>query len=627
MSYRILNRTAALAAAALLLAAACTRDETKPPSGGAAAPSTRPAPPAAPAGGGPELGTAPRITPPSDIRPTGSGGVEYLDPVPMSRLINVAPGSVDPAREVQVPLITWGGDVATILANGGRTTQPGSIFHSKGLSLRLFREDNFQRAVEKVVAGETPYLRGTMDMVASALEALKDRGIDMVAVYQLTWSTGGDTIVVRSDQVASPADLKGKSIGIQRAGPHMLYLSTVLKDAGLSLGDVQVRWLRELTAPPYDTGGVAVDPMTAMQRDPSLSAVTVISPDMMALTSGGTVGTGAESSVKGAKLLLSTKTAGAVIADVYAVRRDYLDARRDEVQQLVHGLLLAQEELEAILKNPQARQADFQNLLRLSADLLRDSPQATADVEGLLADATFAGYPGNVQFFTGEGTRRNFEVLTREAHEALLGYRLLTGPVALAQARWPYEQLAQGLRNTGGVVAPRFDPASVERVVRERESRGATKEGVLFEFEVAFEPNQNDFAVDRYRREFDSVLGFASTYPGALIVVEGHSDPLRYQQLRAEGRPEAVLNQTKQAAKNLSLQRAIAVRESVVSLGRQQQLVLDTSQFTVVGSGIDRPRFPNPRNEQEWRANMRVAFQIIQVEAELQRFAAPGAGG
>ena len=52
-----------------------------------------------------------------------------------------------------------------------------------------------------------------------------------------------------------------------------------------------------------------------------------IIPDALNLTSGGDSGTGAAGSVKGAKILLSTKTASRVIADVYAVRSDYLEGQ------------------------------------------------------------------------------------------------------------------------------------------------------------------------------------------------------------------------------------------------------------------------------------------------------------
>lgn len=569
--------------------------------------------------------TGPGARPGSDTpRDLGTGSaVEYLDPVPMTRLITAQRGPVRAEREINVPVITWGGDVATVFGNGGAVTQPGSIFAREGLSLRLFREDNFVRAVDRLIAGETPYLRGTVDMVNSALEALEARGIEMVVIHQLTWSTGGDTIVVRSEAGASPTDLRGKDIGMQLFGPHMLYLATVLQDSGLSVSDVRVRWMRELTIPPYDTRGVAVDPTTAMQRDANLGAVTVISPDMMALTSGGSVGTGAESSVRGARLLLSTKTAGAIIADVYAVRKDYFDAERGQVQAFVQGLIKAQDELASLVSGRQQRQAEYNDVMRMSAEILRDSAQATADIEGLLQDCTFVGARGNEQFFTGVGTLRSFAALTKQAQSALVDYGLLSRQVPLAQAGWNYAQLAAGVRQPAAAAEPRFNPAQVERLSRERELRGTTHEGVLFEFEILFQPNQNDFAPDLYRSEFGRVIGLASTYPGAVIVIEGHADPLRYVQERQAGRPAPVLEQTKQAAKNLSVQRAISVRESVVGFGRGQQLTLDQSQFTVVGAGIDRPKHATPQNETEWRANMRVVFQIIQVEAELERFSAP----
>ena len=595
------------------LLAACTSSPSQPPA----------AAPPRPVGQQPATGSAPRpaIPAPREIAAAPGSSVEYVESTPMASLITTPRGPVRTEGEINVPLITWGGDVATIYGNGGVTTQPGSIFAREGLSLKLFREDDFVRGVEKVIAGETPYLRGTIDMVNSALEPLAQRGIEMVVIYQLTWSSGGDTIVVRSDVVSTPGELRGRGIAIQRFGPHMLYLATVLKDAGLGPNDVKIRWLRELTIPPYDTAGVAVDPTTAMQRDPNLAAATVISPDMLALTSGGAVGTGAESSVAGAKLLLSTKTAGHVIADVYAVRRDYFEAQRARVEAFVRGLLAAQDEVVALFNARQQRQAEYQSLLRLSAEMLRDSPQATSDIEGLLLDCTFVGYRGNEQFFTGQGTLRSFDVLTEEAQDALLSYGLISRRAPLAQAHWDYQQLASGRQAPAPALSePRFDPVRVERLTRERELRGTTREGVLFEFQIFFQPNQNEFSVDLYQGEFNRVVNLASTYPGAIIVIEGHADPLRYQQERQRGAAAPVLEQTKQAAKNLSLQRAIAVRESLISFARTPRVVLDSSQFTVVGAGIDRPRYASPNTEQEWQANMRVEFQVIQVEAELERF-------
>ena len=48
--------------------------------------------------------------------------------------------TVQPVRDVtplEVPFITWGGDVATFHANGGLVTKKGSLYDQLGLQLKL----------------------------------------------------------------------------------------------------------------------------------------------------------------------------------------------------------------------------------------------------------------------------------------------------------------------------------------------------------------------------------------------------------------------------------------------------------------------------------------------------------
>ena len=80
-------------------------------------------------------------------------------------------------------------------------------------------------------------------------------------------------------------------------------------------------------------------------------------------------------------ILLSTKTASRIIADVYAVRKDYFDANRVQVHKFVHAVLRSQEALTELLANKSSQQAKYRQILAKSADLLLGAPQATADVE------------------------------------------------------------------------------------------------------------------------------------------------------------------------------------------------------------------------------------------------------
>jgi outer membrane protein OmpA-like peptidoglycan-associated protein len=547
---------------------------------------------------------------------------EYVEAPPLSKVVRANVSACSKAERTRVPVITWGGDMATIYANGSaKVTAKGSLLAREGLDLELVRQDVFARQLEDYVACRSPYLRGTLGMLNMAAEVTsRDPRTEMVPVYQMTWSAGGDALVVKGG-IKTPQDLKGKTVAVQAYGPHVDYLTTVLKDAGLSTRDVKIRWVKDLVGLEGST------PAAAFHDDAAIDAAFVITPDALALTSNGTVGTGSEDSVRGAVILLSTKTANRVIADAYVVRRDYLEANRKAVRGFVHGLMLGDEQLRELIKNKASRGGDYRSAIEASAQVLLDSAQAVGDAEAMYGDAEFVGWKGNVKFFGDPAYPRNLEKLTAEVQAQFKTLGLLAASVPIQHARWDYQDLAKGLAETSGVEAPRFDEAAVARVVTKKQQQGTLREGELFSFEVYFKPNQSDFSADQYGDAFKRVVELASTYGGALITVEGHSDPLGYLRAKKEKQPDVVMRQLQQAAKNLSLSRANAVRDSVVAFAEQAKIRLDPSQFAVVGHGIAQPRSGlcgadpcAPKTEQEWLDNMRVEFRILQVEAESNVF-------
>src|SRR5262245_2861978 len=553
---------------------------------------------------------------------SAASAAEYIEAPPLSKVVRANAAACSKVERTRVPVITWGGDMATLYANGNaRVTAKGSLLAREGLDLELVRQDVFAKQLEDYVACRSPYLRGTLGMLNMAAEvSSRDPRTEMVPIYQMTWSAGGDALVVKSG-IKTPQDLRGKTVAVQAYGPHVDYLTTVLKDAGLTTSDVKIRWVKDLVGLEGST------PAAAFHDDAKVDAAFVITPDALALTSNGTVGTGSEDSVRGAVILLSTKTANRVIADAYVVRRDFLEANRKAVRGFVHGLMLADEQLRELVKNKASRGADFRAAIEASAQVLLDSAQATADAEAMYGDAEFVGWKGNVKFFGDPAYPRNLDKLTAEVQAQFKTLGLLASSVPLQHARWDYQDLAKGLAETSGVEVPRFDEAAVARVVTRKQQQGTLRQGELFSFEVYFKPNQSDFSADQYGDAFKRVIELASTYGGALITVEGHSDPLGYLRAKKEKQPDVVLRQLQQAAKNLSLSRANAVRDSIVGFAKQSKIRLDPSQFAVVGHGIAQPRSGlcgadpcAPKTEQEWLDNMRVEFRIIQVEAESNVF-------
>ncbi|KKU51855.1 MAG: ABC-type nitrate/sulfonate/bicarbonate transport system, periplasmic component [Parcubacteria group bacterium GW2011_GWA2_47_10] len=553
------------------------------------------------------------------------GATQYVSSPPLTKVVNVEVGPVRAGGITQVPIITWGGDIATIYANGNsRSTARGSVFDREGLRLNLVHEDVFPKQVEDYMSGKTPYLRGTIGQINMAAEILKrDPRTEPVFIYQLTESAGGDMVVVKPG-IKTAKDLCGKTIVLQAYGPHVDYMTKIVTDACGSVDKVRIKWTKDITAP---ANGAENSPAAAFREDKSVDAAFVIAPDGMALTSNGTVGSGAEGSVKGARVLMSTKTANRVIADVYAVRADYFKSNRADVEKFVHGLFVGEEQLRALFKNRSAKAADYKQMLTASAEILLDSPKATADVEGLYDGAEFSGFRGNVAFFGNPSYPRNFEKRTDEIQSAFMMMGLSGQKVAMSHAKWDYSRLKAGLTDIAGVEAPRFDSAEVAKVIDRQQKQGTLGQGELFSFEVFFQPNQNTFTKDLYGKDFSRVVEYASTYGGAVITIEGHSDPLGYLKAKKESQPEDVLRRIMQSAKNLSLARANAVRDSIIGYAKSKGITLDASQFVVVGHGIEKPKTGKcgndpcaPKTESEWRSNMRVEFRVIQIEAESSAF-------
>lgn len=560
--------------------------------------------------------------------------VDYTTAHPLSSVITTPVKDCPKFIELPVSVIAWGGDMSTIRANGDtEVTSPGSIFAKKNLSIRLYREDRLAKQVEDYLSCKTPFLRGTLGMVVMASDVINaDPRTKPVVIYQMTWSEGGDVLVVH-DAIKEPKDLAGKNVVLQAYGPHVDYLTTILKSAGISVSDVQIKWVKDMT----EDDKASMHPARALREDSNINGgVLVISPDANALTSGGKIGTGGEDSVKGVRALLSTKTASRVIADVYVVRRDWYEANQDRVFAFVHGLMLAQEASTSLMADKQPK-ATYDNWIKASAKMLRGSADLTADVEGMWQDAHSVGWKGNVQFLADLAYPRNLAKLTTEVGEAFgpTGLKLIAKPVSLTAATLDFAKLSEGIHDTSGVEASRFSKQAVEQLVRTREQAGTMTEGRLFNFEITFQPNQQSFTADLYGSEFDRVIELMSTYGGALLTIEGHADTLGYLKRKQAGAGAEELSRIKQGAKNLTLQRANMVRDSLLVYARDKKSVtLDANQFAAVGNGFMKPNVSGcsydqqgdisvncaPRTVDEWNAMRRVVFSVISVEAESSNF-------
>ena len=570
------------------------------------------------------------------------------------RLADVRVGDVQvtPADTVDLPYITWGGDVATFHANGGLETAGGSIYDGLGLKLNLVAGDDFEQQVRRYLAGETPFLRGTFNMLALASGKLgEDPRTKPTVFLQLTWSAG-DHLVTRGD-IRTIDDLRGKTIALQNVGPHVGMVYDVLRTADLSPSDVTLRFVDDLTG---DNG-----PAALFASDESIDAAAVISPDMLALVGGlDATGTGAEGTVEGAKVLVSTAQMSRSVADVLAVRRDFFEANRDYVEKVAAGYLKATDELVTAKRqyDQTGRSDDYMAMLRMAQEIFGEDvlPTLEIDAHGLVSDAAFVGLAGNEVFFTDAGSTTGFDAKLKSGLELATTLGYAETPAGFFNAGFDYPSLAEtaGLAYAAPERQERFRGEAIESFPDEQ-----LDENTLLAFTVSFEPNQTEFPASVYGPEFQRAIDTAGRFGNAVVAVRGHADPtLTLVQLVRSGLKKGILQkreqngeatyfydgkpldltstaevvalveagafegggenprQTMQAAMNLSQSRAQAVRQAILDYAKQQGVSLDASQIQASGVGVNEPLVAKPGNVQEARQNMRVEFRLVKVDAE-----------
>ena len=565
---------------------------------------------------------------------------------------------------IQVPFLTWGGDVPTFYANGGLITTPQSIFGKMGLKLKLVNGDDFTQQARDFVSGKSGLMRGTFHQMALASELInKDPRTKPVMFLQLTWSLG-DHIVGR-EHIHNLNDLKGKKICLQQGGPHIGLVDDSLKAAGLTWSDIKVVWVKDLNG--------KNGPAETFRKDTSIDACCVISPDMVGLTSGlEAVGNGGESTVKGAHVVNSTSSMSRSIADVYIVRNDYYVAHKDTIEKFLVGYLKGTEELlkaKDAYNNGRGQSPTYIDALKMAQQIYgKDAegamvlPTIEEDAHGLVSDANFVRVPGNEIFFTDPNNLTGFESRQKATIDLAFDLGYVKHKLGFAKADWDYKKISAAV----GVpyVAPVYSTGRIKAEVSDFGADLDTNE--IVHFEIKFKSGQDEFPVSEYSSEFLRFVNSAATFSNAAIVIEGHADPtlalrdffwaaqakglvtgdagnyqfkgkplnladvdfvistVQSEQLSGfsrrdkNGQTMAIPDPktTVAAAKTLSDARCKAVRRAIEEFAKTNKLQIDMSQALVDGVGIAKPVNPRPRDMKQAEENMRVVFRVIKVKAE-----------
>ena len=224
---------------------------------------------------------------------------------------------------VQFPINVWPGWAPIIVANNGMEPNEGSVFAKKyGFYLKLSIVDDPVKARDLFASGHSHILWGTLDMMALfAPELAKDSRTVPVVCQQIDWSNGGDGIVTRGE-IKSINDFhmkagKRKKVVLAQNSPSHYLIMSLLLDAGIDPAEVDFKW-----------AGDAPAAAKIFVQDKSFDAFVGWSPDIYTVSD----------QVQGTRLIVTTKSANHLVADVWAVRNDFHRDHPDIVANLVRGI-------------------------------------------------------------------------------------------------------------------------------------------------------------------------------------------------------------------------------------------------------------------------------------------------
>ena len=215
---------------------------------------------------------------------------------------------------IKIGVVTWGGYAGGQYFNEGFKANSKSRFYKDyGFKVEFKVLDDFNASRSAWKADEVHLLWATIDAFTTEAGGLWDE-YEPQAVFQADWSRGGDAVVVRRG-INKVSDLKGKKIAFAEMTPSHTFLLWLLDAGNMKQSDIEAVKVAS-----------AIDAADLFKKG-QVDAAVVWSPDDADCIA----------KVKGSKILQNTKQASNIIADVFVVKKDYLEKNRRKLEQLVEG--------------------------------------------------------------------------------------------------------------------------------------------------------------------------------------------------------------------------------------------------------------------------------------------------
>lgn len=456
------------------------------------------------------------------------------------------------ANTIKVCVVTWGGYAGGQYFNNGFKANSESRFLKEyGFNVEFKVLDDFVASREAWKAGEVDLLWATIDAFPTEVANLKE--FEPQVVFQADWSRGGDAIVAQRG-INTVADLKEKKIAVAPMTPSHTFLLWMLEAGNLKPSDVTI-----VEAPN------AID-AAAYFKAGKVDAAVVWSPDDEDCVN----------SVKGSKVLKSTKSASNIIADVFIAKKQWIDKNPEKVEKLVEGWMRGAAEINNNDLNK-----------RKAAKILAEGLNMPEDYcYKAINNVRICTKGDNINFFNLNGNFSGVKGEDLYNKMAITYNKMGFAPATVPQWRQiAYTNAIRNINLTGAEHESEKQATFASPTKADETAPAFSSKPVTITF-----PSGSYVLDENAKRIIDlEFADIAKAFGNSRIRIEGNTDNV--------GNPEN--------NKQLSLKRANSVAQYL-----EKEYNLSPNKFVIVGNGSNKPILDN--NTEQGRAkNRRTEFQIL----------------
>jgi NitT/TauT family transport system substrate-binding protein len=456
-----------------------------------------------------------------------SGGSSTAQKINTAEPLPVAATTENP--EIRVRLNVWVGCAAGLVANGGLTTVPDSIFGSKGLKVSFKIIDDWTDGATALATNNVDVMLTTTDVYAKDYAQFLDRGFGSHAFLMVDWSRGADGVIGKQG-INSIEDLAGKTVAFAPYTPSHFLLYNGLKASGLS-----TEQRNEIFSKAVHTKD-GIEPAVLFAQD-KVDAAVAWDPDM----------SDAVTKRAGAKKIYDTRIANRLIADILIVSDRFAAKYPQTLVKFSQGWL---EGVEFIKTQP----ARAYNLIGEVKDFSIPADLAKT----MLGGVKLADYADNTSFMGTKGSNSDYANIFGMAQDMYRELRMIkhTNDAEDSLDRRYIQQLSGS-----------FSTASSEAPIEYHEpAKGAVPLATQHR-SIYFDPNSARMSLDS-REVVDEIGNQMRAYENTVVDIEGNTDSTGARTYNMQ----------------LSHQRADAVKQYLID-----KYGFPAARLKTAGNGPDKP--------------------------------------